>query len=284
MDDDTIEVFLSDVYGQKIYDRITENRDVIFNNQDEFNTRIPGIAIKGGSNSDAIVAINSLFQTSFIELSYRGLSEVETRSTLIYLDNGNLLDPDDNPVGYFNLDYDESRSPFQELNQSDELIGPVNDLIYLQSIAGIFPKLEFDNYFDWLEEQQNIVVNSIRLKIRPLENVQEGFNNPLSIGFVSPDSTGNFNFANISFFGPFIRSNGTDILTIPFSDERKGYSASVFQHLEFVQDGTITATEFFIVPIVADNFNGNVNLIGDLNSIVVRPNNVTVEVIYTTFE
>lgn len=166
---------LAQNFGQRLFDSI-DPEDEKFSNFNLFKNRFKGLAIIP-TVSQTIVGISNSSNTFLTVYYHTG----ETKSTRTFvLSSG---------VSYSNITSDRSATELSGLTNYHEEFFPATNR-YIQSGVGIATKLDFNGFYDLIDEYPNVIINSAELSI---ENVADPGNLELATpGLVMLDENNKF--------------------------------------------------------------------------------------------
>jgi hypothetical protein len=153
-----------------------------------FSGEYKGLAIVPGGNGNKIIGINPKIPNDGLPLA------TDTKLTLYYTDGATqksidfALYPHNNPytgspipvVGYSSIIADRSSTSLAGLTEPHIDYFPVDEKRFTESGVGIFTKLDFSEYFNYMDTVENAVLNSAELVI---EGEQDEFSFPPQFQF-----------------------------------------------------------------------------------------------------
>lgn len=165
----TFRVRISGPMGSNLL-KSTREESALINNFDAFSGKYKGFAIlhKGG---DHIIGINPTVTGTYSAIN-------DTKLMLYYTDDGVqkrldfVLFPFNNQrtgqsnlaLGFSSIDTDRTGTPLQNITSPDDFY-PADGKRYLQSGTGVMTKLNFENYFKYVDTVKNMTLNSAEIVV-----------------------------------------------------------------------------------------------------------------------
>jgi hypothetical protein len=162
----TVKIPLTYNFGLRIFDAAldyataTTAEDSLFVRYSEFVKEFNGVSVRS-VNGDKVVGFNVSSPGSRLVLHYHDFEE----------DSLNLFLPLAGTVSFNEVSSDKTGSEVESLNQYYTDFLPASDLRFVQSGVGIFTKLDFTSYLNFLDTLSfpNVVINSAELRIPQIE-------------------------------------------------------------------------------------------------------------------
>jgi hypothetical protein len=176
---------LDNSLGQKLFERAKAG-DSTYTNSRYFAEYIKGLAIVPTSN-DKVVGFdlnNSLDVNSLITRLTVHYHTSTTDSLMLHFGLSRIQ--------FTNIQADRSASELSELAAFNQPVEPSSGLRYVQSGTGVVTKLDFSNFYDYVDADslQNIIINSAELVITGTESTdQYAPVNALSLRMLADDNT-----------------------------------------------------------------------------------------------
>jgi hypothetical protein len=281
---DSIIINISDQYGSKIFNLMLDNINTIFSDQRTFNSFVNGLALRAGTNNQAVVGISALPQTSYLEIIVDPQSAEDDRIFRFYLDNNRDFDVSAIATGYYNIQVEEGISPHSMLRNSEALVSPFDGRIYYQPYTGIMMRVNLQQFIDWRQTQGDILISDVRLQIGPLIDTVAGFAPPFSLAYFN-DSISSFRLDEVRWENFSIRrltGDGDPVESVYF-DASNSYDESIYFYVNQLESRLVDTTSFIVVPTFINEFQNSATVIDGLNGFVVNEGDVRLRVIYSTF-
>ncbi|MEM7550704.1 MAG: DUF4270 family protein [Bacteroidota bacterium] len=281
LDNDTLSIPINVPYGSNLFNIVQNSRDSIFANQGNFNQLVNGISIEGGESNNSIFEINSGRTTSFLELSYVRASDTTDTSIRIFLESlGDTLN--NASLGFSQVLFDSSNPLVTNIlvqpERQDFL--PIDNKIVFNSLLGVFPKISFGNFCEWLETQESIIINNISIRIGIDGRDIETFPIP-NIQLAVSDSSGMITDLFSSIDDGFISSDGNNF-NLGFDANESEYVHSSTLYFEFNINCDSLESNFNKAFVVSSFAIGNERFFNlNLTGFIAEQENIFLEVIYT---
>jgi hypothetical protein len=179
---------LENEFGQRLFTLAKTGGDT-WNDDSLFSSVIKGIAIVPDAANDKVVgfdhlnSITSSLVASRVIVHYHIENADNTVNTDSLTVNFGL-----GRVNYTKLDPDFSGSPLSELMQTYQDVDP-GALRYTQTGTGVITKVDFSNFFTFVDQFPNMIINSCELTITGFEDADKyPFINSFSLRLLKPDN------------------------------------------------------------------------------------------------
>jgi hypothetical protein len=281
---DTISTVISNDFGQELLNLIATNTTEIFLDQETLNAFLFGLAFVPEDDNTAIFGVSTFNRESFLEIRYESLAEQEERTIRLFL--GPATDTNNTAVssGYYSVQIDPGREPFNTLINANEPIEPFDGKIYFQPFTGIRTIVDVSPFIAWREMQTNVILSDVIFQVRELENVSESYNPPQAIGYFN-DSSDLFSLDDVNLQTPsIIRPTGFPVESF-YNPDNNRFESSVFYFTDLLRDGNLSIVNYNIIPVLVNESGsaGFVVALDGLNGFVVDEGDIQLRVIYSTF-
>jgi hypothetical protein len=169
---------LSDEFGMKLFDKAGEDSITFFDNR-VFREFFKGIALVSDESNGMVAGIHAESQSTFMRMYFH--NEEDTTFLDLTVDG---FTRDTTIVGtdttykvinltryYNNISLDKSGSAIAGIPGYYTEFQTNDDFTYIQASSGVFTKLDFSKYFEFLDTVSNLVINRAEL-ILPVKNYQ----------------------------------------------------------------------------------------------------------------
>jgi hypothetical protein len=186
---DTLFIPLSESFSAELWKVVTdfkENKNDIYSSLDKFTDEFKGIALKGDASKNIAVGFKP-FSTVLVMyyhspkknnlvVTFKARNEGSSGSTTL--------------VSYSNIQADRSASPLAGLTGYMNEFKPVDDQRYIQAGTGIVTKLNFDNFYHFVDTlTTDVIINEAQLLITDVATNPDGESLPqgFAVRFLKPD-------------------------------------------------------------------------------------------------
>lgn len=169
---------LSDEFGLKLFDKAGEDSITFFDNR-VFREFFKGIALVSDESNGMVAGVHAESQSTFMRMYFH--NEEDTTFLDLTVDG---FTRDTTIVGtdttykvinltryYNNISLDKSGSAIAGIPGYYTEFQTNDDFTYIQASSGVFTKLDFSKYFEFLDTVSNLVINRAEL-ILPVKNYQ----------------------------------------------------------------------------------------------------------------
>ncbi len=270
---------------------VLQNYDKDSANDANFLEQFKGLTLRTDPASESVIGFNPTAQDSRITLYYTTSDTVVNTVTLLYSTYFNQIVPD---FSGSNL------AGIVPLTQFD----PLDGRSYLQTGTGLVPKLDFQPYFDFLDEDSvgTVVINKAELVMNNLEGLTSSIDPPVQMSFFYTNDTNDFLstdtdpvFPNtIQTDGVYISAsrNGIDPFNLVSQSQRAQldttdlqYNPELTMFLQLVADGLITREDAQNVLVVPYSFVESPTSVRDfgrnLDRFAIRPDDLRLKISLT---
>ena len=183
---DTIKANISDIVGEDFFNKAKDT--IVFKSASSFSEYFKGLAFVSDVNNSAIIGINSESAETKMTLTYKTPTDTTELEFLFNVSaSGVAL-----ITKHFNqISIDDAGMPVEGINEFYKEFSPINNKIYLQAGAGLFPKIKLDALRDFVSEN-NIVVNRADLIIDVVSDFQDFLTPPNTLSYFKTNSTNGF--------------------------------------------------------------------------------------------
>lgn len=260
-------------------------------NAANFSEQFKGFTMVTDPSSNAVLGFNPQALESKLTFYYTTADTVVNRLELVYSTYYNQIIADYTGT---NL---EGIVPLTEFY-------PMDERTYLQTGTGVVPKINFQSYFDFLDNDTTgtIVVNKAELIFSNLEGLADAIQPPLQMSFYYTDDSNEFletdtepPFPNtIQTDGIYISAtrNNIDPYNLTSQSQRAQldttnieFAPQVTLFLQLIADGLITREQAQQVLVVPFSFVENPTSVRDfgrnLDRFALQPSNLRLKIIYT---
>ena len=189
---------LSDELGMRLFDKALTDT-LAYQNNEEFRRIFNGIALVSDEANGMVAGIHAESQNTYMRMyihkpdtntffDYR--VEGYTQDT-VFTENDTLYYPVNITRYYNNIRLDKSGSPISGIPGYYEDFETDNDLSYIQGSSGVFTKLNFGKFYNFLDTVQDHVINRAELVI-PVKTYDDFLDPSLSLALYLTDESNRF--------------------------------------------------------------------------------------------
>ena len=279
--DTTLTMRLSDTFGQEMFDKMLDPEDTTFMSDAAFQAYLQGLAFLPGDNNPTVTGFNMFSQSTTLTLWYS--FEGDAASIPFTLSLG---------PHYHTIEVDRSGTSLASIGDQTYTEFDADDgLIYLQSLTGIIPKIDFSPFTDWSETLQQdstaLLFQNATLTLGSVETIAPNRVPPTEIIFYYTDSTNRFQgdedtgaIRAIQEDNPLIDPAGSFLpASFDFIEDNDvvedSYSDLITSYIQALHDGDVTVDQVLAHPTPQSNA-------GTLDRFTLNPLNIKLEVYYTT--
>ncbi|MDQ3393349.1 MAG: DUF4270 domain-containing protein [Bacteroidota bacterium] len=192
------------------------------NNPDStFKKEINGIALVPGEDNKVVYGFDLYHRNSKISMYYHNAADsvillnyvFGLRTSSIFTRYGE---------SYSNITTDRSQTKLSGITSGTEF-QPDNNIIYIQPLTGIIPKVNIDNIKTFMESSGNIIINRADLVIGSVQPFSKFLEPPSSLSLYFTDDSNKVNFVYSSQTKQYVPFS----VTLPGVDPSKAFEASI---------------------------------------------------------
>ncbi len=270
---DTLKVNISDIIGEDFFDKAKDT--IVFKSASSFNEYFKGLAIVGDMNNSAIIGINSESAETKMTLTYKTPKDTTELAFLFNVSSSGVA----LITKHFNrIKIDNSGTDAANIDEFYKEFSAINDKIYLQAGAGLFPKLKLDALRDFINDN-NIVVNRADLIIEEVTTFQDFLTPPNTLSYFKTDSTNGFirDTGVLKAVRQFNNANAN--LTVGYlADATVPFAGNISLYLQNIinENGTVSENEDLL--LIPDNRYISINRMS------FNKDKVKIRLYYTSFD
>lgn len=257
----------------------------------EFQEQFKGLTLISDAASNAVIGFSPQAVESVITLYYTTSDTVVNTVNLRYSNYYNQITPDFSGSNLADI------TPLMEFQ-------PPDGKMYLQTGTGIVPKIDFQPYFDFLDEDTTgtFVINKAELLIENLEGLRASIAPPVQMGLYYPDENNRFLKTNtVPQFPNTVQSDvvyvsasrnkidpfnlNSQSLQLQLDTATVTYNPELTLFLQLIADGQLLRDDIDRALAVPFSFVENPTSVRDfgrnLDRFVVDPQNMRLKITYT---
>ena len=273
--DTIVQVNISSFIGENFFNLAKDT--IVFKTDSTFKKYFNGLAIVGNNANSAMIGINPESIETKMVLSYR----TPTDTTELEFSFNAFKNSISTGVKYFNnIDIDDTGMPVAIINAFHKEFEPVNNKIYLQSGAGLFPRVKLDALRSYIRNN-NVILNRAELVIEEITTYQDDLAPPLTLSYFNTDNTNDFiNIINTFTPKAVLKLNTASNLNVNYIESGvvpfRGDLSIYLQSILTESSSTIDINEDFLL-IPKDRYSS-------INRMSFNKDKVKIRLYYTTFD
>jgi len=274
--DSTLRVPMSDDLGLELLEKLLDEDDTTFNSIGNWIDYFKGIVLVAGDEYQTVTGFDMNDERTEMILYYHYLNfdGTDVFSTLNF--------PARNAWSSSSFEYDRSGTAISSVVDFKTEYNATDEMIYMQSGTGLMVKIDFSEFISFSDTIQNMIINRGDLTLGEVNPYTTYIIPPNSLVHYITDSTNQRLrseegvFRAIQQDSPLV--DPTDVrapLEATFDEDTQAYSDPISGHLQALYNGSIPETSVLTYP----NF---LNLTTTFDQFLLNPQNITLEVYYST--
>jgi hypothetical protein len=274
--DSTLRIPMSDNLGLELFGKLLDEDDTTFNSIGNWIDYFKGIVLIAGDEYQTTTGFDVNDEESEMVLYYHfpNFDGIDVFTSLNF--------PTRNGASTSSFEYDRSGTAISSVIDFKTEYDASDGIIYMQSGTGLMVKIDFTEFINFSDTIQNMIINRGDLTLGEVDPYTSYIVPPNSLVYYITDSTNQRLrseegvFRAIQQDSPLVDAAGVSApLEAKFNEDIRGYSDPISGHLQALYNGLIPESSVLTYP----NF---VNLITTFDQFSLDPENITLEVYYST--
>jgi hypothetical protein len=273
---------LSDEFGMKLFDKAGEDSITFFDNR-VFREFFKGIALVPDESNSMVAGIHAESPSTFMRMYFHNEKDTTfldftidgfTQDTTI-VGNDTTFQIVNLTRYYNNITLDKSGSAIAGIPGYYTEFQTDDDFTYIQASSGVFTKLDFGKYYEFLDTVPNLVINRAEL-ILPVKTFQNYLQPSLSLSLY-PIDEGN-KFIKVEQSGRILTYLSFGGLSYSgFQNENRGqYEGNITGFIQGITSGDIENVQILVAQSSLDNS------ILSVNQTLLEKRNILLRVYYSS--
>jgi hypothetical protein len=243
---------LSDELGMRFFDR-AQTDTMTYQNNGEFRSFFNGLALVPDENNGMVASIHAESSSTFMRLHLHDAEDTTFFDFIvegyiidtIYVENDTLYKGVNITKYYNSIKLDKSGSPIAGIPGYYTDFETDNELTYIQGSAGVFTKLNFNKYHEFLDTVKNLVINRAELVV-PVAPYNDYIDPSVSLSLYLTDENNGFVINETDSLKLRYQTYGR-VTYSEFSNENRGeYTGDITSYIQELTSGAIDDTFLFL--------------------------------------
>ena len=272
---------LSDDFGLKLFDKAGEDSVTFFDNR-VFREFFKGIALVPEETNGMVAGIHAEGQSTFMRMYVHNATDTTFLDFTVdgFTQDTTIAGTDTtfqivNLTRYYNnITLDKSGSAIAGIPGYYTDFQTDDEFSYIQASSGVFTKLDFSNYFEFLDTVPNLIINRAEL-ILPVKTYQDYLQPSISFSLYLTDESNKFLEVQTAQMVTYLTFGGLTYSGFP--DEQRGqYVGNVTEYIQGITIGDIENTQILVGQPSLDNS------ILSVNQTLLEKHNILLRVYYSS--